>query len=128
MVVRSEAFVLNIAVFIRMGTSCQNNPMWLKREFTDRKVRGSNPTSASRLFLSRLWQPDSIPALVLSSGDIAARHRKGVTAERRFHFFGIQYIMIMSPIKSELERYVKQYRSIQCFEAASVFLSMLMTS
>ncbi|GAA53379.1 cystathionine beta-synthase [Clonorchis sinensis] len=38
---------------------------WLKREFTDRNVRGSNPTSASRILLSRLGQPDSIPALVL---------------------------------------------------------------
>ncbi|KAG5441551.1 hypothetical protein CSKR_111399 [Clonorchis sinensis] len=36
--------------------------------------------------------------------------------------------LIMSPIKSELERYVKQYKSIQSGEAASVFLSMLMTS
>ncbi|KER31317.1 hypothetical protein T265_02375 [Opisthorchis viverrini] len=27
---------------------------WLEREFTDRKVRGSNPTSATRLPLSRL--------------------------------------------------------------------------
>ncbi|KER31378.1 hypothetical protein T265_02423 [Opisthorchis viverrini] len=35
----------------------------LEREFTDRKVRGSNPTSASRLPLFRLGQPDSIPAL-----------------------------------------------------------------
>ncbi|KER23521.1 hypothetical protein T265_08604 [Opisthorchis viverrini] len=40
---------------------------WLEREFTDRKVRGSNPTSATRLPLSRLGQPDSIPALVLPS-------------------------------------------------------------
>ncbi|KER26037.1 hypothetical protein T265_14082, partial [Opisthorchis viverrini] len=31
--------------------------------FADRKVRGSNSTSASRLPLSRLGQPDSIPAL-----------------------------------------------------------------
>ncbi|KAG5452702.1 hypothetical protein CSKR_102129 [Clonorchis sinensis] len=38
---------------------------WLEREFTDRKVRGSNPTSASRLPLSRLGRPGSIPALVL---------------------------------------------------------------
>ncbi|KER23706.1 hypothetical protein T265_08471 [Opisthorchis viverrini] len=29
-------------------------PKWLEREFTDRKVRGSNPTSATRLPLSRL--------------------------------------------------------------------------
>ncbi|KAG5441054.1 hypothetical protein CSKR_101287 [Clonorchis sinensis] len=56
--------------------------MRMEREFTDRKVRGSNPTSASRLPLSRLGQPDSIPALVLPSGGMAARHRKGVTAER----------------------------------------------
>ncbi|KAG5443088.1 hypothetical protein CSKR_113848 [Clonorchis sinensis] len=52
----------------------------LERECTDRKVRGSNP--ASRLPLSRLGQPGSIPALVLPSGGMAARHRKGATAER----------------------------------------------
>ncbi|KER25649.1 hypothetical protein T265_06938 [Opisthorchis viverrini] len=49
---------------------------WLEREFTDRKVRGSKPTSASRLPLSRLRRPDSNPALVLPSGGMAARHRK----------------------------------------------------
>ncbi|KAG5442809.1 hypothetical protein CSKR_112272 [Clonorchis sinensis] len=57
---------------------------WLEREFTDRKVRGSNLTSASRLPLSRHGQPSSVPALVLPSGGMAARHRKGVTAERFF--------------------------------------------
>ncbi|KAG5450326.1 hypothetical protein CSKR_110185 [Clonorchis sinensis] len=46
---------------------------WLEREFTDRKVRSSNPTSASRLPLSRLGQPGSIPALVLPSGGMAVR-------------------------------------------------------
>ncbi|KAG5451459.1 hypothetical protein CSKR_107624 [Clonorchis sinensis] len=55
---------------------------WLEREFTDRKVRGSNPTSASRLPLSRRGQPGSIPALMLPSGGLVARHRKGVTAEQ----------------------------------------------
>ncbi|KAG5450497.1 hypothetical protein CSKR_109095 [Clonorchis sinensis] len=53
----------------------------LERERTDRKVRGSNPVSASRLPLSRLGQPGSIPALVLPSGGMAARHRKGATAD-----------------------------------------------
>ncbi|GAA55658.1 hypothetical protein CLF_108583 [Clonorchis sinensis] len=57
-------------------------PKWLERELTDRKVRGSNPTSASRLPLSRLGQPGSIPALVQPSGGMAVRHRKGATAER----------------------------------------------
>ncbi|KAG5451661.1 hypothetical protein CSKR_109144 [Clonorchis sinensis] len=57
-------------------------PKWLKRKVTDRKVRVSNPTSASRLPLSRLGQPGSIPALVFPSGGMAARHRKGDTAER----------------------------------------------
>ncbi|KER21989.1 hypothetical protein T265_09819 [Opisthorchis viverrini] len=47
-----------------------------------RSVRGSNPTSATRLPLSRLGQPGSIPALVLPPGGMAARHRKGATAER----------------------------------------------
>ncbi|KER33035.1 hypothetical protein T265_12674, partial [Opisthorchis viverrini] len=54
------------------------------REFTDRKVRGSNPTSATRLPLSRLRRPGSIPALVQPSGRMAVRHRKGATAERFF--------------------------------------------
>ncbi|KAG5446073.1 hypothetical protein CSKR_103847 [Clonorchis sinensis] len=58
---------------------------WLEREFTDRKVRGSNPTSVSRLPLSRLGQSGSIPALVLPLGGMAATHRKGVTAERVTH-------------------------------------------
>ncbi|GAA55779.1 Ras-related GTP-binding protein D, partial [Clonorchis sinensis] len=55
-------------------------PKWLEREFTDRKVRGSNPTSNSRLPLSRLGQPGSIAALVLPSDGMAVWHRKGVTA------------------------------------------------
>ncbi|KER33353.1 hypothetical protein T265_00679 [Opisthorchis viverrini] len=55
-------------------------PKWLEREFTDRKVRGSNPTSASRLPLSRLEQPGNIPALVQPSGGMAARHQKDRTA------------------------------------------------
>ncbi|KER21866.1 hypothetical protein T265_09899 [Opisthorchis viverrini] len=50
------------------------------------KVRGSNPTWASRLPLSVLGQPGSIPALVLPSGGMAARHRKGATAERFLSF------------------------------------------
>ncbi|KER27804.1 hypothetical protein T265_05225 [Opisthorchis viverrini] len=53
-----------------------------EREFTDRKVRGSNPTSASRLPLSRLGQPGSISALVVPSGDTATRHRMGATVEQ----------------------------------------------
>ncbi|KAG5447866.1 hypothetical protein CSKR_200617 [Clonorchis sinensis] len=55
---------------------------WLEREFTGRKVLGSNPTSASRLLLSRLGQPDSISALVFRMGGMVARRRKGATAER----------------------------------------------
>ncbi|KER26569.1 hypothetical protein T265_06212 [Opisthorchis viverrini] len=57
-------------------------PKWLERKFTDSEVRGSNPTSASRLPLSRPGQPGSIPALVQPSGDMTFRHRKGATAER----------------------------------------------
>ncbi|KER25540.1 hypothetical protein T265_14189 [Opisthorchis viverrini] len=76
------------AVFVRPVTI--DHPVggemaqWLEREFTDRGVRGSNLTSASRLPLSRLGQPGSTPALVLASGGMSARHRKGVTAERLF--------------------------------------------
>ncbi|KER21462.1 hypothetical protein T265_10223 [Opisthorchis viverrini] len=75
---------------------CQNTagcpgarwPNWLEREFTDQKVHGLNPTSASRLPLSRLWQPGSIPALVQPSGGMAVRHRKGATAGRFFGCLG----------------------------------------
>ncbi|KAG5453997.1 hypothetical protein CSKR_102091 [Clonorchis sinensis] len=55
--------------------------LWLRREFTDRKVRGSNPTPASRLPSFRLAQLGTFPAVVLLLGGMAARHRKGVTAE-----------------------------------------------
>ncbi|KER23417.1 hypothetical protein T265_08690 [Opisthorchis viverrini] len=54
---------------------------WLEREFTDRKIRGSNPTSATRLLLSRLGRPGSIPDVVTPCG-MAARHRKAVTPFR----------------------------------------------
>ncbi|KAG5447170.1 hypothetical protein CSKR_106415, partial [Clonorchis sinensis] len=64
---------------------------WLERESTDRKVRGSNPTSASRLPLSRLGQPGSIPALELPSGGVAVRHGKGVTGERYLFFIYILF-------------------------------------
>ncbi|KER26914.1 hypothetical protein T265_05902 [Opisthorchis viverrini] len=47
---------------------------WLAREFTDWKVRGSNPTEASRLSLSRLGQPGSIPALMLPPVHMTFRH------------------------------------------------------
>ncbi|KER21225.1 hypothetical protein T265_10387 [Opisthorchis viverrini] len=50
---------------------------WLERELTYRNLRVSNPTSASRLPLSRLGQPNSIPALVLPSGGMAVGHPKG---------------------------------------------------
>ncbi|KAG5446562.1 hypothetical protein CSKR_111598 [Clonorchis sinensis] len=60
---------------------------WLEHDFTDRKVRGSNPTSASRLPLSRLRQPGSIPALLLPLGGMAAGHRKGLTDEQLFSAF-----------------------------------------
>ncbi|KER20822.1 hypothetical protein T265_15236, partial [Opisthorchis viverrini] len=40
---------------------------WLQCKPTDRKVRGSNPTFASRLPPFRLGQRGSIPALVLHS-------------------------------------------------------------
>ncbi|KER29760.1 LOW QUALITY PROTEIN: hypothetical protein T265_13302 [Opisthorchis viverrini] len=55
-------------------------PKWLEHEFTDRKVRRSNLASASRLPLSRLGQPGSIPPFVLLSGDMAVSQRKGVPA------------------------------------------------
>ncbi|KER18997.1 hypothetical protein T265_12062 [Opisthorchis viverrini] len=57
---------------------------WLECEITDRKVRGSNPTSASRISLYRLGQPGSIPALMLPSGGMAVRRRSNATAERSF--------------------------------------------
>ncbi|KAG5449710.1 hypothetical protein CSKR_103085 [Clonorchis sinensis] len=73
---------LGISLPLRLGTNRARWLKWLEHEFTDWKVRGANPTSASRLHLSRLGQPGSISALVLLPGDMAARHRKGATAER----------------------------------------------
>ncbi|KAG5444808.1 hypothetical protein CSKR_105195 [Clonorchis sinensis] len=59
----------------------------LEREYTDWKICGSDPTSVSRLLPSRLGQLGSIPVLVLPSSGMAAKHRKGVKAERFFHDF-----------------------------------------
>ncbi|KER32582.1 hypothetical protein T265_01452 [Opisthorchis viverrini] len=58
---------------------------WLELEFTDREVRGSNPTSACRLPLSRLGQPGSIPALAFPWGGMAARHQKDAMAGGKTH-------------------------------------------
>ncbi|KER25420.1 hypothetical protein T265_07102 [Opisthorchis viverrini] len=65
---------------------------WL--EFTDRKFHVSNPTSASRLPLSELRQPRSIPALEFPSDGMVARHRKDVTAERLRLFITCLRLMI----------------------------------
>ncbi|KAG5447470.1 hypothetical protein CSKR_107517 [Clonorchis sinensis] len=66
---------------------------------TDRKVRGSSPTSASRSPLSRLGQPGSISALVLPSGGMAPRHWKGLKAERLF-------IVLIKTILSPVNRFI----------------------
>ncbi|KER32506.1 hypothetical protein T265_01386 [Opisthorchis viverrini] len=63
-------------------------PKRLESQFTDRKFRGSNPTSISRLPLSRLGQPGSISTLVQTSGSMAVRHRKDATANRAKHSRG----------------------------------------
>ncbi|KAG5443200.1 hypothetical protein CSKR_110548 [Clonorchis sinensis] len=52
--------------------------LWLEREFTDRKVHGPNPTTASRLPCLGLG---NLAALALPSGGKAVRHQKGVTVE-----------------------------------------------
>ncbi|KER28786.1 hypothetical protein T265_04476 [Opisthorchis viverrini] len=65
----------NVPAPLKIAASCE-----LEREFTDQKVRGSNPTSG--LLLSRLRQPGSIPSLVFPSGGTTVRHRKGTTADR----------------------------------------------
>ncbi|KER25588.1 hypothetical protein T265_06990 [Opisthorchis viverrini] len=61
-----------------------NQVAWLEREFIDRKVRGSNSTSASRLPLSRLERPGSIREPMPHLCGVAVRHRKGATAGRFF--------------------------------------------
>ncbi|KER28124.1 hypothetical protein T265_04962 [Opisthorchis viverrini] len=71
-------------------------PSLSQREFTD---RGPNLTSASQLPLSRLGRPGSIPALVLPSSSMAARHRKGVTAERfLLHWSNEAYVLAYAAI------------------------------
>ncbi|KAG5449923.1 hypothetical protein CSKR_105973 [Clonorchis sinensis] len=57
----------------------KRQPPVVPREFTHPKVRVSNLTSASRLPLSRLGQPGSIPAVMLPSGDMS------VSTERVLH-------------------------------------------
>ncbi|KAG5450989.1 hypothetical protein CSKR_105258 [Clonorchis sinensis] len=49
---------------------------WVRHEINDWKVRGLNPTSASRLLLPRLPQSGSILGSVLSSGGMDTMHRR----------------------------------------------------
>ncbi|KAG5451169.1 hypothetical protein CSKR_102663 [Clonorchis sinensis] len=63
---------------LRSARNCRRRSLlsiaqWLRRQLTDQRVRGSNPTSTYRLPLSRFGQPDSIPALVPPSVCMAAR-------------------------------------------------------
>ncbi|KAG5444718.1 hypothetical protein CSKR_112903 [Clonorchis sinensis] len=63
---------------------------------TDRKIHSSNSTSASCLPLSSLGQPGSTPALLLPSGGMAVRHRKGAAAEQFQSHFIATFILISS--------------------------------
>ncbi|KER28264.1 hypothetical protein T265_04866 [Opisthorchis viverrini] len=87
----SEASVLNTDVMLSMmmmrDMLVPLGPKWLEREFTVWKGRGSDPPSASRLPMSRLRQPGSIPAHVPPSCGMAARRRKGATAGWFILFF-----------------------------------------
>ncbi|KAG5454481.1 hypothetical protein CSKR_113896 [Clonorchis sinensis] len=65
----------------------------LERELIGQKVRGLNPTFASRLPLSRREQPGNIPALVVPSDSMAVRHRMRVTYEQ-FHYISPQLLQI----------------------------------
>ncbi|KER24551.1 hypothetical protein T265_14400, partial [Opisthorchis viverrini] len=82
----SECAKLICPSYVRACFACRDLRQSHSTAITKRKVRGSNPASASRRPLSRLGQPDSIPALALPSGGVAARHRKGVTAGQYFTF------------------------------------------
>ncbi|KAG5451091.1 hypothetical protein CSKR_106669 [Clonorchis sinensis] len=101
---------------------------WLEREFTDRKVRGANPTSASRLPLSKLGQPGSIPALLLPSCGMAARHRKGVTAEQFYllPFLGTPAVMLCN--KTECQQLEKSKFHPELEEASQKLHSSVMES
>ncbi|KER23559.1 hypothetical protein T265_14614, partial [Opisthorchis viverrini] len=83
--VTAETFSLYFLFYLlSLTASCGETAQWLEREFADRKVRGSNPTPASRIPPSVFGQPGSIKVSCLITGGIAARHRKCVTAERFF--------------------------------------------
>ncbi|KAG5444399.1 hypothetical protein CSKR_103019 [Clonorchis sinensis] len=57
---------------------------WLQHEFTGQKVHGLNLTSATRLPLSMLGQPGSMPPIALPSSGTAAMQQTDATAERKF--------------------------------------------
>ncbi|KER22375.1 hypothetical protein T265_09516 [Opisthorchis viverrini] len=66
----------NHCLFPGVDTERCEMARWLVSAFTDRKVCGSNPISASRFPLSRLEQPGSIPDPVLTSGSMAVGHER----------------------------------------------------
>ncbi|KAG5441161.1 hypothetical protein CSKR_102744, partial [Clonorchis sinensis] len=64
-------------------------------ELTDWKVRGSNPTPASRLVLSRFEQLVSAPALTLPLASVAAMVGECVTPERLLVFVVLFFIRLL---------------------------------
>ncbi|GAA50646.1 hypothetical protein CLF_104849 [Clonorchis sinensis] len=82
-------------IFTPFNSSCRSR--WSDADVMNHRHEGTGKidTQSKKLepdkFL-RLGQPDSIPALVLPSCGMAARHRKGATAERR-HMDERRYIL-----------------------------------
>ncbi|KAG5442301.1 hypothetical protein CSKR_109882 [Clonorchis sinensis] len=89
---------------------------WLEREFTDRKVRGSNPTSDSRLPLSWLGQPGSIPALVAENSSTAHdrfRPSSSGSSGRRSPRVSVNLMFYLNPNWSVFEKYTNLQINLQ---------------
>ncbi|KAG5445126.1 hypothetical protein CSKR_103983 [Clonorchis sinensis] len=85
---------------------------WSEREFTDRKVRGSNPTFASRCPLSRLGQPGSIPALVPLSGAWQLGTARALQLNDFFRYERIT-LKVAPPLNTVHLRYTQEVVSLE---------------
>ncbi|KAG5453780.1 hypothetical protein CSKR_113836 [Clonorchis sinensis] len=99
-------------------TTVRNRARWLKWlecEFTDLKVHGSNPTSASRLPLSRLGQLGSIPAHVAENSPTANdRFRPSWdSSDRRSPRVSVNLMFCLSPNSTDFDKYTHLQISLE---------------
>ncbi|KER34120.1 hypothetical protein T265_00008 [Opisthorchis viverrini] len=85
---------------------------WLEHRFTDQKFRGSNPTSASRLPLSKFGRPGIVPGLPTTGFALLGTHQVGAVPELPSTLF------YLKPNCTKLAKYTHLQNWLHCLTVA----------